>query len=605
MFTTRPEILGTFGVVASTHWLASATGMGVLERGGNAFDAAVAAGLVLQVAEPHLNGPAGDMPLILHLASRDETRVICGQGTAPAGATIAHYRGEGLEIVPGTGLLAAVIPGAFDAWMLLLRDHGTMTLEDLFEPAIFYAEHGVPVVPRICETIETVRELFEAEWPTSAAQWLPRGDVPRAGTLLANRTLAATWRRLVGDAMAASRDRAEQVEAARTIWCTGFVAEAIGRFCRDNAVMDASGERHRGVLDADDMAGWRAGYEEPVTFDYHGHTVCKCGPWSQGPVLLQNLALLRDVDVAAMDPLGPDFVHKVVESIKLSYADREAWYGDPGFVDVPLDDLLSPAYAAERRELIGERASLELRPGAPGGRAPRLPRYVVEGRTVVAAAAGAGEPTVARYGAADDDPATRPDGTSAGDTCHLDIIDRWGNMVSATPSGGWLQSSPLIPELGFCLGTRGQMFWLEEGLPASLAPGKRPRSTLTPSFVLRDGRPWMAFGTPGGDQQDQWQLIMLLRHLHHGLNLQEAIDLPSFHSEHFPSSFFPRAARAGVLVMEGRWPSTVVDALRRRGHEVEVGPDWSEGRLSAAKQEDGVLKAGANPRGMQGYAVGR
>jgi gamma-glutamyltranspeptidase/glutathione hydrolase len=306
-----------------------------------------------------------------------------------------------------------------------------------------------------------------------------------------------------------------------------------------------------------------------------------------------------------MDPLGPDFVHTVVECMKLSYADREAWYGDPDFVDVPVEDLLSKAYADERRTLIGDRASLELRPGSPGGRVPQLARFVVEGRTVTPMAAGAGEPTVARYGGTADDPNTRPDGSTAGDTCHIDIIDRWGNMVSATPSGGWLQSSPLIPELGFALGSRAQMFWLEEDLPASLAPGKRPRTTLTPSFVLRGGEAWMPFGTPGGDQQDQWQLIMLLRHLHHRLNLQEAIDIPSFHTEHFPSSFYPRTSRPGVVVMEGRWSADVVAELRRRGHEVEVGLDWSEGRLSAAKKEDGLLKAAANPRGMQGYAVGR
>jgi gamma-glutamyltranspeptidase/glutathione hydrolase len=605
MFTTRPEILGTFGVVASTHWLASATGMGILERGGNAFDAAVAAGMVLQVAEPHLNGPGGDMPLILHEAKTGETKVICGQGSTPAGATIEHYRGLGLEIVPGTGLLATCIPGVFDAWMLMLRDYGTMRPEDVFEAAIGYAENGVPLVPRIIETIETVKDLFETEWLTSAAQWLPGGNLPKAGTLLANRTLAATWRRLLDEAKAASSDRIEQVEAARRIWAEGFIAGAIDRFCRENEVLDASGGRHKGVLTGDDMAGWRATYEDPLIYDYHGYGICKCGPWSQGPTLLQGLSLMAGMDVAAMDPLGSDFVHTVVECMKLTYADREAWYGDPEFVDVPVADLLSAAYADARRALIGDRASLELRPGSPGGREPQLARFVTEGRTVTPMAAGAGEPTVARYGGSDDDPNTRPDGSTAGDTCHLDIIDRWGNMVSATPSGGWLQSSPLIPELGFVLGSRAQMFWLEAGLPASLAPGKRPRTTLTPSFVLRGGEAWMPFGTPGGDQQDQWQLIMLLRHLHHGLNLQEAIDIPSFHTEHFPSSFYPRSSRPGVMVMEGRWGSDVVTELRRRGHEVEVGLDWSEGRLTAAKKEDGLLKAAANPRGMQGYAVGR
>ena len=351
--------------------------------------------------------------------------------------------------------------------------------------------------------------------------------------------------------------------------------------------MDSSGERHGGVLRGGDMAGWRATYEDPVVRDYHGHTVAKCGPWSQGPVLLQNLALLEGYDIAGLDPLGADFVHTVIECMKLGYADREAWYGDPDFTDVPLEALLSADYANARRKLIGDAASLELRPGAPGGRQPLMPELGV--RDGIALAPGAGEPTVA----------------TRGDTCHLDVIDRWGNMVSATPSGGWLHSSPTIPALGFCLGTRAQMFWLEDGLPASLAPGKRPRTTLTPSMALRDGEPYMAFGTPGGDNQDQWQLIFLMRHLHHGMNLQEAIDAPSFHSEHFPSSFYPRQSRPGSVVMEGQYPAATVTELKRRGHKVEVGPDWSEGRLSAATRENGMLRAAANPRGMQGYAVGR
>jgi gamma-glutamyltranspeptidase/glutathione hydrolase len=253
-------------------------------------------------------------------------------------------------------------------------------------------------------------------------------------------------------------------------------------------------------------------------------------------------------------------------------------------------DLLTANYAAARRKLVGGQASMELRPGAPGGREPRLAEIIVGDAPIAAASApGAGEPTVA----------------GRGDTCHLDVIDRWGNMVSATPSGGWLQSSPYIPELGFCLGSRAQMFWLQEGLPASLAPGKRPRTTLTPSMALRDGKPYMAFGTPGGDSQDQWQLIFLLRHIHHGLNLQEAIDAPSFHTDHFPSSFYPRHAVPGSVTLEGRFPDATITELKRRGHRVTVGPDWSEGRLSAASREDGMLKAAANPRGMQGYAVGR
>ncbi|HWI26655.1 MAG TPA: gamma-glutamyltransferase family protein [Stellaceae bacterium] len=607
-FTTRPEIRGTFGVVASTHWLASAVGMGVLERGGNAFDAAVATGLALQVVEPHLNGPAGEAPMILWDRRKGAVEVICGQGVSPADATIARFRSLGLDLIPGTGLLAACVPGAFDAWMRLLLEHGTLRLGEVMAPALGYASSGYPVVPRITATIETVQALFETEWPSSAALYLPGGKPPVPGRLFRNLALAGTYGRLLREAEAASADRDAQIEAARRIWAEGFIAAAIDRFCRTEEVMDSSGRRHKGLLTGDDMARWRAGVEAPLTRDYRGYTVCKCGPWTQGPVLLQQLALLEGFDLGAMDPTGPDFVHTVVESAKLAFADREAWYGDPDFVDVPTAALLSADYARGRRALIGERASLELRPGAPLGRAPLLYR----GPTGSGAALGTGEPTVARIGTGEPttgDLAVDARGRSVGDTCHLDIIDRWGNMISATPSGGWLHSSPAIPELGFALGTRMQMFWLEEGLPLSLAPGRRPRSTLTPSFALKSGEPYMAFGTPGGDQQDQWSLLLFLHHVDHGMNLQEAIDCPAFHTEHMPSSFWPRAAKPGFLALEGRFPAATVAELRRRGHQVQLGEDWSEGRLSACAAEktpEGtVLKAGANPRGMQGYAVGR
>ena len=373
MFTTRPEITGTFGVVSTTHWLASAVGMATLERGGNAFDAAVAAGLMLQVAEPHLNGPGGDLPAILYRADRDEAKVLCAQGTAPAGATIEHYRGLGLDVVPGTGHLAAVVPGAFDGWMLMLRDHGSMTLAQVLEPALGYAERGVPLVPRIRETIAQVRDMFLAEWPTSAEVFLPGGDVPADGALFANRMLASTWRRLLEEAAAAGGDRGRQIDAARDAWYRGFVAEAVDAFCRTE-VMDSSGRRNSGVLTGDDMAAWQASYEDPLAYDFHGHTVLKCGPWSQGPVFLQQLALLKEVDLAAMDPNGAEFVHTVTEAIKLAYADREAYYGDPAFVDVPIDHLLSDGYNAERRALIGAEASMDLRPGAIDGYAARLAR---------------------------------------------------------------------------------------------------------------------------------------------------------------------------------------------------------------------------------------
>ena len=588
-FTTRPEIDGTFGVVTSTHWIATAVGMGILERGGNAFDAAVATAFTLQIVEPHLNGPGGDVPVILYDVKKGKPEIICGQGPAPAKATIAHYKSEGLDMVPGTGLLATCIPGMFDSWMLLLRDYGTMKVADVLAAAIHYADQGHPLVERANATIATVENLFKTHWPTSAAVYLPGGNIPETGTLFTNKTLAATYARVLKEAESAGGDRVAQIEKARKVWSQGFVAEAIDKFCRTQAVMDTSGNPHKGVLTGDDMAKWKAQVEAPLTYDYGRYTVCKA-PWSQGPVTLQQLALLKGFNLDGADVVGPDFIHTVVECSKLAYADREKFYGDPKFVDVPFETLLSDAYNDERRKLVTDKASLELRPGSVEGFGALV--KIKEGAKLIAGM-GAGEPTVGRMGEV------------IGDTVHFDIVDKAGNMVTATPSGGWLQSSPVIPELGFCLGTRAQMFWLEEGHPASLAPGKRPRTTLSPTMALRDGDAYLAWGSPGGDQQDQWITQFFLRHVHAKMNLQEAIDAPAWHSEHFPISFWPRTSRPGVLQIESRVPKATRDELTRRGHKVEVEPEWSEGRLTAASKDGVRRKAAANPRGMQGYAAGR
>ena len=602
-FTTRPEIEGTFGVVASTHWIATAVGMATLEKGGNAFDAAVATAFTLQVVEPHLNGPGGDVPIILHDARKREVEVICGQGPAPAKATIAHYRNEGLDMVPGTGLLAACVPGMFDAWMLLLRDYGSMRLADVLAPAIYYASHGHPLVERANATITAVEALFRDYWPTSAAVYLPGGKVPAMGTLFTNTTLADAYARVLREAESVGGNREKQIEKARLTWSQGFVAEAIDWFCRTQEIMDTSGARHRGVLTGQDMARWGAHVEPPLTYDYGRYTACKPGPWSQGPVMLQQLALLKGFDLDGADPVSAEFVHILVECSKLAYADREKFYGDPLFAEVPMTTLLSDTYNDERRKLITEKASLDLVPGLVEGFGAVVKLRREEGRRGAAAYMGAGEPTVGDIGGRE--VAAARLGEMRGDTVHFDIVDQAGNMVTATPSGGWLQSSPVIPELGFGLGTRAQMFWLEEGHPASLAPGKRPRTTLSPTLALRDGEAYLAWGSPGGDQQDQWITQLFMRHVHGRMNLQEAIDAPAWHSEHFPISFWPRTARPGVLVVEGRLPAETVTELDRRGHIVEVDAEWCEGRLTAASCDGRRRRAAANPRGMQGYAAGR
>jgi len=557
VFTTRPELRGTFGAVASTHWLASASGMAVLERGGNAFDAACAAGFVLQVVEPHLNGPGGDLPAVFWTAEQGEPLVLCAQGVTPSAATIDRFRALGHELIPGTGLLAACVPGAFGGWLLLLEQFGTWRLEDVLAFAIGYAEEGYPVVPGITAKIEQAEPLLRG-WPASAAFYLP---APRPGTTFRNSALAATWRRLLDEARGGSRE--EELERARGIFYGGFVAEEIDRFSR----------QHGGLLTGDDLGAWRATLEAPATVDYRGLTVCKTGAWGQGPAGLQQLALLEGFDVGELSEA--ELVHVVTECAKLAFADRDACYGD---ADVPLDLLLSKEYADERRRLVGEEASAELRPGL--GRLPRLPEV---SDAVLKGAPGA------------------PDG----DTVHVDVADRFGNLISATPSGGWLQSSPTIPALGWPLGTRAQMLWLEPGLPSSLEPGKRPRTTLSPGLVLRGGEPWLAYGTPGDDKQEQWALHALIRHVDRGLNLQEAIDAPEWHTDHLIASFYPRGFSPRSLAVESRFDDTVIADLRERGHDLSIEPPWSLGRVTAVAREGRQLRAAASPRTMQGYAVCR
>ena len=541
---------GTFGAVASTHWLATQTGMAVLERGGNAFDAVCAAGFVLQVVEPHLNGPGGDLPAVFWPAESGKPLVLCAQGVAPAAATIESFRLRGHVLVPGIGVEAACVPGSFGGWLLLLEQFGTWTLDDVLAYAIGYAEHGYPVVDGITATIARAEPLLR-QWPGSAGLYLP---APQPGSTFRNPQLAAIWRRLLAESDGT-------VDGARRVYYEGFVADEIDRFSAE----------HGGLLTGEDMASWRATLEPPATVDYRGLTVCKTAAWGQGPAGLQQLRLLEGFDVPALGEA--ELVHVFAEASKLAFADRDANYGD---VDVRLHHLLSKEYADARRSLIGADASAELRPGLG-----RLPQLVDAGSEL-----GAGEPT-------------------RGDTVHLDVADRFGNLISATPSGGWLQSSPTIPALGWPLGTRAQMFWLEEGLPSSLAPRKRPRTTLSPGLVLRDGEPWLAYGTPGGDQQEQWALHVLVRRVDRGLGLQEAIDAPEWHTDHLISSFYPRGFEPRSLTVESRFGDETIADLRRRGHEVTVAGPWALGRVSAVAREGDQLVAAANARGMQGYAVAR
>ena len=611
LFTTRPELIGTFGVASATHWIPAQTALSVLEQGGNAFDAAVAGGFVLQLLEPHLNGPGGEVPILYWDEARRSIEVINGQGNAPQEATPTAYRRLGFDLVPGVGLLAATVPGAFGAWMTLLRDKGTWSLAQVLAPTISYARNGFPVCQRLSEAILGVRRLFQSEWLDSAQIWLRDGRVPRPGSLLTLPGFADTLSRVIEEAQRAGPSRTAVIDAAIRTWYSGFVAKEIDLHCRTRPSRDTSGERHAGLLRYEDLASWSAVQEKPITGTFGRFEVAKCGFWSQGPLFLQQLATLCHSDLVRYAPEEAGFVHRVVEVTKLAFADRLAWYGIAPHASASAQaTLLSKSYGGLRWSQVSpSRASNALLPGAPLERVPRLPDSSASERVFRNSDTrfGVGEPTFQKLSTPQE---WADQELFVGDTCHIDVIDRHGNMVAATPSGGWLSSSPAIPALGFALGTRLQMTWLDEGLPNTLTPRVAPLTTLSPSLALRDGEPYMVFGTPGGDQQDQWSAAFFLRHALYEMNLQEAIEAPSFHVKHYPSSFWPRQTILNHLNVESRFPERTLEALRGLGHNVQVGEPWSEGRLCACtrvrdRRGQLVLRAAANPRGMQGYAVGR
>ncbi len=576
LFTTRPVIMGTNGMVTSGHYLASRIGLHILEEGGNAVDAGVAMGFALAVLEPYIYGIGGEVPILIYLAQ--ERRVVClsGQGPAPQKATIEWFRKNGIDAIPGDGLLTAAVPDAVSTWIAALSRFGTMRLSQVLDPAIDLAERGFPMFERLASALERSAPQFQEEWPTSARAYLPGGRIPKAGEIYAQKDLAGMFRQLVeAEQRERRRGRQRALAAAHDAFYKGEIAERIVRFARESSLPDSTGRRNRGLITTKDLHAYATRVEEPVTASYRGYDIFKCGPWSQGPVFLQQLTILEGYDLASMGHNSPEYIHLLIETAKLAFADRERYYGDPDFVDVPLTLLLSKEYAAKRRTLIDpDRASLELRPGnAP----PSRPREKRGGK-----------------------------GIHKGDTTHLDAADRWGNMFSATPSGGWFRSSPVIEGLGFPLGTRLQMFTLDPGHANSLAPGKRPRTTLTPSMALKDGRPFMAFGTPGADQQDQWSLQFFINCVDFGMNLQVAVDAPTFHTSHFPASFHPHGAQPGTMQVEGRIPEETISALREKGHTVRIAGDWSHGRVLGIRfdADHGVISGVATARLETGYAMG-
>jgi gamma-glutamyltranspeptidase/glutathione hydrolase len=571
-------------MVATEHYLSAEAGMRILQAGGNAFDAAVAATLAEGVLNPHMHTFGGEVSALIYSAREKKVAAINGDTVAPRAATIEWFKRHEIPLIPFTGVLAAGPCAAPDALLTTLERFGSLRFSQVVEPALELAEGGFPLhkalrgpAPAYMLTDFSIAgnaNHFRKAWPSSAKVYLPGDRLPEVGEVLKNPDLGRTFRRLIAaEDKAQSQGRAHGLAAAREAFYHGEIAQVIA----------AHAQAQGGLLAVEDLAGFRCKIEEPVALNYRGYEVYKCGPWSQGPVFLQQLAMLEGYDLAAMGHNSPDYIHTVVESLKLAFADREQYYGDPDFVQVPLAGLLSKEYAASRRTLIdSRRASVEQRPGNP-----RTGAVLLTGEEIFAAR---------NWGPG---------------TVYVTVVDKERNMASFTPSGAWIPSSPVIDGLGFPLGTRVQTFYLDPRHPNALVPGKRPRTTLTPTLVLRNGAPCMVFGTPGGDQQDQWTLQFFLNVVEFGMEVQDAIEAPRFSSAHFPSSFYPHNAVPGSLRVEERIPEAVRQELAARGHKIEMKEGWSEGDVLAiyVDLERGILRGGADPRGeqskrMPSYAIG-
>ena len=595
-FTTRPIIMGRRGVVTSGHYLVSSVGLRILMGGGNAIDAAAAMGICETLIEPQSCGIGGEVPTLIYSAREGKTFAISGMGWSPKAFTIDWCRENGIDLIPGDGYLPACVPAVVGTWAAALARFGTLSFSDILQPTVELAEDGFPVYEslhlRVAESVRKFTELY----PTTGEVYCPEGRAPQVGEIFRNPDFGAMLRIMCrAEKEAKGKGRVAGIEAARDAFYKGEIAEKIVRFINDNPVEDAIGEAHAGLLTYEDFAEWDADVEEPASLSYKGYDVHKCSSWTQGPVFLQHLAILQGVDIAGLGHNSADYLHTWVESAKLAFADREAYYGDTKFDDVPFDTLLSEGYGSERAGQIGASASLEMRPGDIGNGIPEYTAITVGDDNRRSLGIDAREVRDLGLGHA-----------HIGDTTHLDAMDAEGNMVAATPSGGWIGTSPVVRGLGFPLGTRGQMFYLNPERPNALQPRKRPRATLTPTVVTKDGRPFMAFGTPGGDSQEQWTLQFFLNHMEFGMDLQQALDAPTVHTTHFPSSFYPREAFPGRVVAESRIPAETIAALRERGHDVELTGPWANGKVLGIRYDEHtkVISGAASPKNNIGYAMG-
>jgi gamma-glutamyltranspeptidase/glutathione hydrolase len=554
-------------MVSSGHYLAAAAGYRILEQGGNAVDAGVASGIAINVTLPHMTSFGGVAPIIIYLAEADEVVTISGLGRWPKSVSLQLFRDTYGEIP--RGIPRSVVPSACDAWLTALELYGTMSFEQVVTPALELTEAGFPISHRLAAAIAGSETEFGTS-PESMAAFMPEGKPPVVGDPLKRAGLGKVFRWMIdAERGAASGGRERGLRAARDLFYKGEVAERMVDFCQ------AEG----GYLTMEDFADFHVKVEPPETVPYKDYQVYTCGPWCQGPSLLQVLNILEGVDLADLGHNSAEYVHTAVEAVKLAFADRDAYYGDPDFVEVPMDVLLSKEYAAVRREMID-----------PNKAWPEMPP------------AGDTGIQTASVGTRSSDA-----GPWEGDTSYTCVVDRWGNAFSATPSDGEL-GAPLVPEIGMAISGRGSQNWLDPEHPSSLAPWKRPRLTPNPAMALRDGKLFMPFGTPGGDAQVQSMAQLFLNVVEFGMDPQQAIEAPRFTSMSFPNSFWPHAYRPGELAIESRVGDDVMSGLTDRGHKIEQWADWEAltGGMCAIKvdRERGALFAGADPR-RESYAIGR
>jgi gamma-glutamyltranspeptidase/glutathione hydrolase len=552
----HPRLMGTHGAVASNSNLSASAGADVMKAGGNAIDAAVAASFVEGLVNPQMHTIGGECPILVRLAGESRVIAVNGNMAAPARATPEAFRARGLSDIPDSGILAAGVPAAFGALVTALQKWGTLPLAEVIAPAIELAKDGFPVSEGLRNQhkygIVPMKARFEAEWPGSARLYLPDGRVPEVGERFRNPALAKTYEYLA---------REKDPLAA---FYRGEVAAEIAKYSK----------ARDGLLAREDLAAFETKIEAPVSLRLGDTELFKTGFWSQGPAELQALALMWQFDLQKIGFGTPDYCHLLVEAMKLAYADREQYYGDPSQAMVPGEILLSAEYTKQRAALIDmRRASRELRPGDARRNAALLP----------------------------EDEKLTPKDWGPG-TVHVDAVDAKGNMASFTPSGAWISSAEAIPALGFPLSVRMMTFYLGPAHhPNVVAPGKRPRTTLTPSMAFRGGKPWMAFGTMGGDNQGQWLLQFYLCRAAFGMSIPEAIEAPRLSSEHTPGFFAPHASEPNRVRIEPRFGTKALEELRRRGHDLDIAPDWTEGFVSCAAYDEasGLIEAGCDPRGAK------